>query len=191
MSHTFAPTTDWPVRPELLADGKTVAGGSKVQFGDAYVVNGTWVAGTPASIVLSLGIGGVSLDIAINQAVITFDHTAADTGSNGTIAGVIDTEQLITGLKAVAGRLSKSLCQGSAFDGIANQIRQTSDIVKDGSNSAGTPCSGISIGIGFNTKQIANPTKVAPPATASADPCAPDTDAGVDSSAPVDAASGG
>ncbi|HEY2365979.1 MAG TPA: hypothetical protein VGH87_06315, partial [Polyangiaceae bacterium] len=83
-------------------------------------------------------------------------------------------------LKSVAGRISQSLC-GSAFDGIAQQITQASDIKKDGSNAPGATCDGISIGLGFVGKKIANPTKVAvddgsvPP-----DPCTSSGDSGTD-----------
>ena len=180
----FDSTTDWPVRPELLNDGKTVASGSKVRFSDAYVVRGTFVNGSASKVTLSLAFGGVSLDLTINQAVITFDHSAPGAATNGTIAGVLDTEELINGLKKVAGRISPSLCSGSTFDGIASQIRGASDIMSDGNNAAGSNCNGISVGLGFTAKQIKNPSKVADLGAASPDPCAaPPGDAG----APTDA----
>ena len=177
----FGPTTDWPVRAELLTDGATIASGSKVKFADAYMANGTFVNGGGGStITLSLSFSGVALDLAINKAILTFDHTSAAKAGNGTIAGVINTEELITGLKKVAGRISATLC-GSQFDGIAQQIRQASDIMADGSNAAGADCSGISIGIGFDADLVANPTKVAKDTGATTpDPCS--TDGGVDSS---------
>ncbi len=109
---------------------------------------------------ISLVFQGVPLTLSVNHAVITFDHTTANDAANGTIAGVIDTEQLITGLQSVAGRISPSLC-GNAFSGIADQIRQASDILSDGTNTAGSACNGISIGLGFVGKKIANPTKIA------------------------------
>src|SRR5256885_8545645 len=49
----FSPTDDWPVRPELLNDGKTVASGSKVTFPGAYITNGTFVTPT-GTITISL-----------------------------------------------------------------------------------------------------------------------------------------
>lgn len=173
---TFTTADDWPVRPELLNDGKTVASGSKVTFPDSYITNGTFV--TPSgTVTLSLVFQGVALDIEIVKAVIVMD-IAGDTANSGTIAGVIPTEKLIDGLKKVAGRISKSLC-GSAFDGIAQQIRQTSDINADGSNTAGKACDAISIGIGFTAKRIGNPTKVAALGTAPPDPCTTPADSGV------------
>ena len=63
----------------------------------------------------------------------------------------------------------------SAFDGIAQQISQASDILKDGTNVPGKPCDGISIGLGFVGKKIANPTKIAADdAAVPPDPCSTD-----------------
>jgi hypothetical protein len=76
------------------------------------------------------------------------------------------------------------LC-GTAADGLAQTIQQTQDILDDGSNRLGPSCDAISIGIGFNAVQIANPTKVIPDPVAPPDPCSPVLDAGTD--APSDA----
>lgn len=164
---TFTPADDWPVRPELLNDGKTVASGSKVTFPNSYINNGSFV--TPqGTVTISLVFQGVALDLEIQKAVIVMDING-DNATNGTIAGVINTDKLVNGLKSVAGRISKSLC-GSAFDGIAQQIQQTSDILSDGTNRSGVPCDAISIGIGFTAKRIGNATKVAGLGTPSPDP---------------------
>lgn len=186
---TFDSTTDWPVSPFLLNDGATIASGSKVSFNAAYIANGTFVSGDLSTggitVSVSLVFQGVALTLAVNHAVITFDHTAAAVANNGTIAGVINTQDLITGLKSVAGRISTSLC-GSAFDGIAQQIQQASDIIHDGTNKAGTACDGISIGLGFTGALVANPTKVeSSDGGNTPDPCATDggtTDSSTDSS---------
>jgi hypothetical protein len=170
-SPAFDLTTDWPVRPELLNDGKTLASGSKVHFPSAYVNNGTFVNGVGATLTLSLAFGGVALDIQVNQATITFDHTGPTNADNGTISGVIESAALIDGLKKVAGRISPSLCSGSTFDGIAAQINQASDIMKDGTNGPGQNCDGISIGLGFTAKQIKDPDQVAGNTAPSPDPC--------------------
>jgi hypothetical protein len=96
----------------------------------------------------------------IHQPILTFDHASHSEAINGTIAGVLDTEEFIDGLRAV-GRKNTSLC-GSAFAPVEDAIRQCADILVDGSNRPNVPCSAISIGLGFDAKLIANPTKVAP-----------------------------
>lgn len=180
---TFTIADNWPVRPELLSVA-TDPKSSKVKFGDAYVVNGTFVNADPGSatsdITIALSFSGVALSLTIHRAIVTFDHTQAGLADNGTIAGVIGTDELITGLKAVAGRISPTLCTGTAFDGIAGQIKQASDIMADGTQSADQTCNGISIGLGFVAKQIGNPSKVGSLGTPAPDPCMSPADGGTD-----------
>jgi hypothetical protein len=165
-------TTNWPVLPDMgLISGCTSAGGcpagtdpiknAVIQFNGAFQTKGTFVSGAPNPLTLSLSIGGQELSLNIASAVISFDPMAPGSVTNGTIAGVLDTTQLIAGLMNVAGHISTSLCSGSAFQSIAMQIEQTSDILLNGttvSNSAGTTCNAISIGLGFNSTEIAIPT---------------------------------
>lgn len=53
----------------------------------------------------------------------------------------------------MAGSLNPSLCPPSAtFESIAQQIRQASDILADGTQDPGVTCNGISIGLGFEAE---------------------------------------
>jgi hypothetical protein len=177
-------TTHWPIAPDLLKCGGTCAqgtdpiGNSKVQFPSAYVTNGTFVNGSPSDVELSLGIGGQTLRVLAHSAVLTFDHGTAGSVTNGTIAGVINTPELLSAVQGIAGHISKSLCGGAAFMSIANAINQASDIVlhADGSisNNAGETCNAISIGLGFDSTEIAvpAPADIAGPVPAPPDPCA-------------------
>jgi hypothetical protein len=170
---------EWSVSPALLADGQSIAGGSKVKFADSYVNKGLFVSGSNATVTLSLSIGGASLDLTIQKATISFKKPASGVqATEGTISGVLATEQLISELKKVAGRVSTTLCEGGTFENIASQIRQASDINADGTNTAGGECTGISIGVGFTATQVKTPTKVAPAAPPSPDPCTSPADAG-------------
>ncbi|MBL8609285.1 MAG: hypothetical protein JNL38_18290 [Myxococcales bacterium] len=175
---TFTKADNWPVSGELL-NGDTIESGSKVKITDAYIVNGTFVAKAD-KITISLVLQGQALNISINKAIITMD-VAGENAGNGTIAGVIDANELITGLKSVAGSISKSLCEGTTFDNIAQQLRQFSDILSDGSNAAGQKCTGISVGLGFTGKEIGRPTKVTKSSGTGGDPCKEQPDAGKDS----------
>jgi hypothetical protein len=191
---TWDMTTHWPIRPELLncdtngTDNCTTSDDpiaqANVQFKSAFQTKGTFVNGSPSLLSLSLTIGGNTITLNVHSAVVSFAPSSTGPGSvtNGTIAGVINTEELITGLKQIAGHISTSLCSGSAFDSIASQIRQTSDIVVSGdtvSNTTGTMCNGISVGLGFDSSEIALPTgaDIAAATVQSPDPCA---DAGSD-----------
>jgi hypothetical protein len=169
----FNPTTDWPVDPTSLACGPSSCAGKDPvanatdRFPMAYVTNGTFVGGTPSDVGLSLEINGQKLSFVVHSAVVTFQVPAPGTVKNGTIAGVIRTSELLTAFQGVAGHVSPSLCSAAAFQSIATAITQAADIIlnADGSitNIAGIPCSGISIGIGFDATEIAPPTIIAPP----------------------------
>lgn len=159
---TFSPADDWPYRKEPI-----------IPINGAYINNGTFVNGSGgATVELALFIQGVQLSLSINRAAITFDHTAANEITNGTISGVIGTEALVSGIEKVAGRISTQLCGGSTLDTIKQTIRQASDILQDGTNAAGKNCDAISIGIGFTGKRIGDLKTVATDAVPPPDPCA-------------------
>jgi hypothetical protein len=168
---TWDTTTHWPILPSLIT-GCTETGGcaagtdpvanATIKFPSAYQANGTFVNGSPAQLALTLSIQGQSLTINVDSAIITFQPATGGV-TNGTIAGTIVADDLVTQLQGVAGSISSSLCSGSAFNSIAQQIKQASDIVIDTgsgavSNAAGATCNGISIGIGFDGTEIAAPT---------------------------------
>jgi hypothetical protein len=141
------------------------------------------VNGSPSDVTLSLGIGGQTLQIVAHSAVLTFDHSAPGSVTNGTIAGVIRTTELLSAVQGIAGHISHALCSGTAFESIGTAIQQASDIVlhDDGtiSNTASETCNAISIGLGFDSTEIAIPSAadLAGPAPKAPDPCA---DAGTD-----------
>ena len=167
----FDSTTDWPVLSTSVNDGQTIASGSVASFKSAYVNDGTFVSGPgPDPLVLNINVNGIAVSFNVHDAVVTFQHSAPTELTNGTIAGVLDTQEVVTTMKSIAGQFSTALC-GAAFDGIAQQIEQAADILDDGTNHAGTPCTGISIGLGFDATEVANPTKVVPPPSPPPDPC--------------------
>jgi hypothetical protein len=162
----------WPVVPELLDNPKDITS-SKVKFPSSYVNEDLWVSGTPANLNLQLNVGGFGLTLGIVKAIITMKLSKdRKSASDGIIAGVLPVEPLIAELRKVAGRFSKDLCTGNTFDSIAEQIKQASDILADGSNSPGKTCDAISIGLGFESKAIQGLGDIAPAAPPAGDPCA-------------------
>jgi hypothetical protein len=164
-------TDAWPVAPELLNNGDI--NDPKVTFPASYINNNTWVSGTNGTVSLSLSVQGQTLTININDAVVSMD-IAADRSSatNGIIAGVINTQNLLDEVQKIAGSFSSSFCSSSAFDSIASVVKGFSDIMSDGTN--GDPsktCDGISIGIGFDASpaQLGSVAPVQPPPP---NPCA-------------------
>jgi hypothetical protein len=169
----FDGTDVWPVSADLLND-KTDPTSSKIVFPEAYVAGNTWVSGTKGTVSLQLSISGFTISLDIKNAYVTLDLGAGNTsGTNGTIAGVLDTEQLVEQISKVAAGFSSDFCDPTSptLVSILNQLRQASDIMADGSQKPGVECDGISIGLGFNTKAV-KLGGVAKPGAPPPDPCA-------------------
>jgi hypothetical protein len=169
----FDGTDSWPVLPSLLNNPSDITS-AKVQFMSSYVNNQTWVSGSKGSIDLNLSIDSFSLDLTIGSAQIAFDMDSTHHyGSNGTIAGVLNTQTLINELQKVAGAFDPAFCDPTnpTFQSIATEISQASDILSDGSQDPTKTCDGISIGLGFNAALV-QLGSVAAPTTGPANPCA-------------------
>jgi len=163
----------WPVTFESVTNGNVAQ--PKVAYPASYVSAGTWVGAPPASapLDLALGIQGFVMAMRIHHPRVVAKLGGSGPGlqASGVISGVIDTEEYVAELKKIAGSFDVTLCQGATFDSIAQQIRASSDLMKDGSN--GDPsktCDGISIGLAFEASAaLLGP--VASPAPAQPDPC--------------------
>ena len=163
----------WPVTFEFLNNGDINS--PKVTFPTAYMVDGTWVSGSKGNLDLTVAVQGFELTLNIKNAIITMDLTGVGstaTAVNGTIAGLLETADFVEQLREIAGTLDVSLCEGSTFESIAQQIRAASDIMRDGTN--GNPddtCDAISVGLGFEAQAIVL-GGVADPVPPGTDPCA-------------------
>lgn len=161
----------WPVSESLLANpaDPTV---SKIKFPEAYIAGNTWVSGSKGTVTIELTISGFTVKLDIQNAYVTVDLDAG-AGKNGTIAGVLDTEQLVAQISKVAAAFDTSFCDPTSptLVSILNQLRQASDIMKDGTQDPSKECDGISIGLGFDTAAV-KLGPVAKPGAAPPDPCA-------------------
>jgi hypothetical protein len=161
----FDTTTDWPVMSEALQNGSDISSGAKASFGNAYIVNGTFVAGSTGGVTVPLYLvlsDGTPVTLLVHQALLTFDVVSANEIGSGVLAGVLDTDEL---MKATGWG---HVCLGG---GINDWPRQANDILLDGTNPPGVPCNAISFAIGFHARRVANPTKVAPPLPPPPPPC--------------------
>ncbi|WP_394850294.1 hypothetical protein LZC95_22905 [Pendulispora brunnea] len=154
---SFGPSDNWPVLFESVTDPAD-ARSAKIRFPDAYVSGGVWVNNAAGDVPLSLDLQAGTVNLTIRKTIITFEHNGAGGAVNGTIAGVLSTDEFIDALKPLAAGLNQCPVVAQA----SGLIRQASDIMADGTNAPGKPCNGISIGLGFTAKQIAPPQKVAP-----------------------------
>jgi hypothetical protein len=119
----------------------TVSGTLSCSSKIAQVLVETDASGTGT---ISLQFGGQPLTFPIQDTYVQMN------GSGGVLAAVAPTPGLINGMQQVAGAISLSLCSGSAFQSIAQQIQQASDILPDGLNTSGVSCSAISLGVKFS-----------------------------------------
>ncbi len=143
---------------------------SPVRFANSYVTENVWVSGDKGTVNLSLNIAGQSFNLAIGSAIISMQlDPSRGTATNGVIAGVLDTEALVQQVKDIAGPLIS--CEGTAVDSVLNQLRQGSDIMKDGSQNPNATCDGISIGLGFDAAAVTL-SRVGDPADPPEDNCA-------------------
>ncbi|HSN97856.1 MAG TPA: hypothetical protein VLS89_06140, partial [Candidatus Nanopelagicales bacterium] len=171
MAPTWSGNDEWPIVPEFLND-PTDPNSSKVQFPSSYLVENTWVSGTNTNLNLNIAVGGYNLSLPITNAVFAMDISDdRSSAANGTIAGVLPTEQLIAELEKIVGAIQPELCEGSAAENLYNLIRNASDIMADGSQDPNQTCNGISIGIGFSAKRV-RLGAIAPASTPGEDPCA-------------------
>ena len=147
MGKTTPPGADWSTYTWHPFFGTT-----PISFPKSYVAGNTWVSGGKGDLNLTLSFSGYDLSLGIHQAVAAMVFSADHkTSKNGNIGGVLQTDELVSAVKNIAGKVSSSLCMGTALDGVLQQIRQASDIGADGTQDPAKTCDGISIGLGFET----------------------------------------
>jgi len=169
---TWAPTEMRALANEWVTNGK--APNSRIVSGgvgsDGFYESGV-LAGTTRILLGSSNDVQPSFDVELRSGVIRMKLAAdGSSATEGTISGVVATEELVAQLAKVAGRFSTDLCQGSTLEGIKAAVRQASDILVDGTQDPTKPCDGISIALGFEATR-GDSSSVAPPVLPPADPC--------------------
>ncbi len=164
---TWTLTGEWGAYQGSLVGG-SLSSGALTKFPTAAISSGAWSSGTSGDLPLKLPFGGGTLALVVHHAVISFAHSSANSATLGNVSGVLATDEVIAAFQKAAVSMSLSFCDGSNFAGVAAQLQQASDILKDGTNTSGVSCDGISIGFGFDA------TEVSPPDIALGDPSSPD-----------------
>jgi hypothetical protein len=161
----------WPVRPESLNNPADLSSATLAAT-DTYVVGNTWVGRFHGELTIAFVWAKQTLHLHINNPVISMDLDAARTGAtNGTIAGILDTADLVAEATETALRVDDTLCPTSpTTQSIVAAITQASDILSNGSQDPTLPCDGISVGFGFEAKRVtlgpvAPPEAPLPPVT--------------------------
>jgi hypothetical protein len=177
---TWDLTANWPIWPILSTSldcastgcpaGTNPVTAAAVQFPHAFQTQGEFVGISPGDFLLNLWLFGANQDavfpVPIHGTVLTFQPQRSGAVTSGTIAGAVNASELFEDLPPPPDGLQTSLCGGSDFESIVEQIFQACDIVLDGdtvSNGPGRTCNAISIGLGFDAVEIAPPTQIVDP----------------------------
>jgi hypothetical protein len=155
----------WPIRADSLSDPETAAS-PRLLADDTYVVGDTWVGRFHGVLTLELSwMKHMTMRLPVRDPVITMDLDAARSGArNGTLAGVVATEDLLAEVEDEALRLDPSFCPGTTtVQAALAELASMSDILADGTQSPARPCDAVSIGIGFTAKRVTLGPIVAPP----------------------------
>jgi hypothetical protein len=163
---TFTKADDWPIDPSSVVPGSNPPAALAMST-DAYITQGTLVAHFDS---FTAPVGGMAMTM--KDVVVSFVHAPTTSLSNGTISGVTDTAAFLAQVKASLARQAPELCDGAAFEQIAQEFDQAQDILTDGTNTPGVACNAFSVGLGFAATEVGTPDKVAPMMPPQPDPCA-------------------
>ncbi|NUP09675.1 MAG: hypothetical protein HOW73_26825 [Polyangiaceae bacterium] len=143
---------------------------------ESYVADGTWVfrPSDPDAVLtvrLAPATAASTIELHIHRPVVTMRVPDGWSETTGTIAGILDTEETALESKRIAQRLFG--CAGEWYEGIETQVRQTSDILRDGSQDHARTCDGISIGLAFIASETSPIEEIAQTDEADPPPCTP------------------
>jgi hypothetical protein len=152
----FDGTDKWPVAPELLGNAMDPES-STVLFNNSSVTGTTFDAGKDATFILTVPINSQTMSSSIKLTLYAAKTTmtlSADrkSATSGRIGGVLNTEEFVAEIKKVGAVFG--YCDNSLFADLLTQARQSSDIMADGSQDPTKTCDGISMGLGFEMKEV-------------------------------------
>jgi hypothetical protein len=129
------------------------------------------VSSPPGAFEIRLRLEGMHLALPLNHAILTMDLAPdRSSASMGVIAGILEVEAFIEEMRQMAGAFDPALCEGTTFDSLADQLRQSADILSDGTQDPAKTCDAISVGMGFEASAV-QLGPVAAPVPPPLDPC--------------------
>ncbi len=158
----------WPIAYEDLEDPKD-NGSAKTVFANATLTKNVWESNGTATVTLPLNILGQSLPIIVYGARMQVELNASHQGGAfGQLGGYVKTEEFVEAVRDTAGAIDPSYC--ALLTSLVEDLRQTSDILDDGTQDPAKTCNAISIGIGFTVLEV-DFGAVASPIGIPANPC--------------------
>ncbi len=146
----------WPVVPELLSDLQDPESSTLV-FENSSVTGSMYDSGTNETFVLTIPIEfnsqSAQLKLTLYAAHLTMDLSSdRRSATGGIIGGVLDTEEFIDQVKKIA--FMGDVCGDQVYQDILSLVRQSSDIMNDGTQNPATVCNGISFGVAFEMAEV-------------------------------------
>jgi hypothetical protein len=156
MAPLFDGTDKWPVAPELLGNSMD-PNSSTVMFPKSSVTGDLFDSGKNQTFILTVPLKTMTATTSIKltlyaaqiQMTLAKDRKSS---TGGMIGGVLNTEEFVAEIKKVGFLLD--LCGTIAFDNLITAVRQASDIMADGTQDPTKTCDGISMGLGFEMKEV-------------------------------------
>ncbi len=120
------------------------------------------------------GLGPVALTVPVKGLRVTMKLSSdGTTATEGIISGVIAEKDLEEAIAKNAGAFNQDLCSGSTIEGFRSAIKQSADILMDGTQDPTKECDGITIGLGFEAVLVTVGDQITTPDPATPDPCQP------------------
>jgi hypothetical protein len=156
MMPKFDGTDMWPVAPELLSDQMDPES-STIVFPKSSVTGSKFDSQPDQTFILTVPMQSQSrsaeIKLTLHAAHVTMDLSSdRKSATGGMIGGVLNTNEFIAEVKKIAWVFG--LCSSSAYQAILTQVQQSSDIMTNGKPNPTKTCDGISIGLGFEMKEV-------------------------------------
>lgn len=158
-------TDMWPVAPELLADPGDPES-STITFPQSSVTGNAFDTGKNQKVIFTIPMNymgkSTSIKLTLYGAQLKFNLSAdRKSATGGVVGGALDTEEFLDQIQKLRWLFDQ--CDQAVFDNVILAVRQSSDIMSDGTQDPAQTCNGISIGIAFELKEVQIGT-VGPPA---------------------------
>lgn len=174
--------TDWPLPPDAGSDAGVPDAGAgeagtearrvvaldrtSVCEGDverplwsapaATLSGDRWASGVVPEAFIAIPLSDAALVVRLRQVRIELTLSAdRESATLGVLSGVVDVEELIAQLVRIKGALTQLACTiPSLIDGYVETVRRAADILPDGTQDPSRPCTGLTLGLGFDARRV-------------------------------------
>lgn len=149
-------TDEWPVAPEILSDLEDPESSTLI-LENGSVMDDLYDSGDPSTIVLTIPIEFQDeitlIKLTLYNARITMTLSEdRKSATGGTIGGVLNVEEVIDQLNLVA--FAAGVCEESQYQTALQIVRQSADIMTDGTQDPAATCDAISFGVSFEMAEV-------------------------------------